>query len=64
MNKNIDIEAAQEVASDLSGALQHLSSLHAALAASDKYGRHNAGIAATLSMLHAQAERLSDMLMQ
>lgn len=64
MKNKIDIEAALDAANNLSGALEHLSSMHAALAAKDNYGREHAALAATLSVLHFQAERLTEMLMR
>lgn len=64
MKNNIDIEAALEVVNNLSGALEHMSAIHSALAAKDGYGREHAGIAATFSVLLTQTERLSEILMR
>lgn len=64
MNKKIDIEAAHEAAIDLAGALEHIGSLHAALAAKDKREKESAAIAAMMAVLQGQAERLANMLMQ
>lgn len=64
MKNNIDIEAVLEAAQNLSGALEHLGSMHAALAARDKHGREHSSLAATLNVLHLQAERLTEMLMR
>jgi hypothetical protein len=64
MKNNIDIEAALDAATNLSGVIEHLGSVHAALAAKDNYGREHAALAATFSVLLTQAERLMELLTQ
>lgn len=62
MAKKIDLEAAQELAGELSGALEHLSLMHANIAARDDHGKEHAMLSAMFSTLHGSAARLAGLL--